>query len=228
MADKRKTLQFQGDGSLSLTPKIGIIGWYVICAVSAVWLTFHGEGRDGVPVNFTRQVVLLICVITYVARAAITLFVFVKRRVPWWEAVWGGSLIGLVLFFFLREGLRVPHRLDYVEAVGVFLYVAGSYLGTASEYSRHLWKNRPENRGHLYTKGLFRYSRHVNYFGDLLLFTGLAILTGQVWAGFVPLAMGVNFVFVLIPAHDAYLAMRYGAEFTEYAQTTKKLVPLLY
>jgi protein-S-isoprenylcysteine O-methyltransferase Ste14 len=40
--------------------------------------------------------------------------------------------------------------------------------------------------------------------------------------------MGLNFALVIIPAHDAYLAMRYGAEFHEYARRTKKLVPLLY
>jgi steroid 5-alpha reductase family enzyme len=112
--------------------------------------------------------------------------------------------------------------------LGVLLYVIGSYVGTASEYSRHLWKARPENQGHLYTEGLFRYCRHINYFGDLLLFAGLGILTRQLWTGMVPLAMGLNFVLVIIPAHDAYLAMRYGGEFEEYARRAKKLVPFLY
>jgi protein-S-isoprenylcysteine O-methyltransferase Ste14 len=40
--------------------------------------------------------------------------------------------------------------------------------------------------------------------------------------------MGLNFVFIIIPAHDAYLASRYGSEFEEYARRTKKLVPFLY
>jgi steroid 5-alpha reductase family enzyme len=115
-----------------------------------------------------------------------------------------------------------------VDAVGALLYVVGSYVGTASEYSRHLWKTRPENRGHLYTEGLFRYSRHINYFGDLLLFCGFAVLTRQLWTGIVPLVMGLNFVLFLIPAQDSYLATRYGVEFDDYSRRTKKLVPLLY
>ena len=101
-------------------------------------------------------------------------------------------------------------------------------LGTGSEYSRHVWKARPENWGHLYTEGLFQYSRHINYFGDLLLFGGFAMLTRQAWTGVVPLAMGLSFVLILIPAHDAYLASRYGAEFDDYARHTKKLIPLVY
>ena len=164
----------------------------------------------------------------YIVRAAHTLFAFVQRRVPWWEAVWGGSIIGCVLFFFLLGGLRAPQPLELVDAFAVLLYVAGSYVGTASEFSRHLWKARPENRGHLYTEGLFRFSRHINYFGDLLLFGGLAVLTRQPWTGMVPLGMGLNFIFMIIPAHDAYLARHYGAEFERYASRTRKLVPLLY
>ena len=58
-----------------------------------------------------RQVALLACVGIYVARAAHTLFVFVKRKIPWWEAAWGGSIIGCVLFFFLLGGLRAPQAI---------------------------------------------------------------------------------------------------------------------
>jgi len=223
-----RKLQFQGEKSPSIAPKVAITSWYLICVAGAAWLTFSAtnEGdRWGSP---GRQVALLACVVIYVARAASTLFVFVKREIPWWEAAWGGGLIGFVLFLFLRDGLRTPQPLGFVDAVGALLYISGSYVGTASEYSRHLWKARPENQGHLYTEGLFRYCRHINYFGDLLLFSGCGLLTRQLWTGIVPLAMGLNFALVVIPAHDAYLAMRYGREFDDYARRTRKLVPLLY
>ena len=228
MTTENKTLQFHAEKSPSIAPKVAITSWYLMCIAAAAWLTFSATnegGPSGIP---GRQAALIACVLIYVVRAATTLFVFVKRRVPWWEAVWGGSLIGVVLFFFLREGLRTPQPLGIVDLVGALLYVAGSYVGTASEYARHLWKALPANQGHLYTGGLFRYSRHINYFGDLLLFLGCGILTGQLWTGIVPLAMGVNFALVIIPAHDAYLAMRYSREFDDYAQRTKKLVPFLY
>ena len=69
--------------------------------------------------------------------------------------------------------------------------MAGSYIGTASEYKRHAWKRRAENQGHLYTEGLFRFSRHVNYFGDLLVFCGFGLLTRQPWTVIVPLVLFV-------------------------------------
>jgi protein-S-isoprenylcysteine O-methyltransferase Ste14 len=223
-----KNLQFQGETSPSLGPKVAITAWYLVSAAGAVWLTFfapmewHEAGSPG------RQVALLGCVVIYVARAAHTLFVFVKRKIPWWEAAWGGSIIGGVLFFFLLAGLRAPQPIGPMDLAGMLLYIAGSCIGTASEHARYIWKARPENQGHLYTEGLFGYSRHINYFGDLLLFAGCAVLTRQLWTAIVPLAMGLNFAFVIIPAHDAYLAARYGGEFDRYARRTSKLVPLLY
>jgi len=223
-----KKLQFQGEKSPSIGTKVAITSWYLFCGAGVVWLTFSAPmelNRTGSP---GRQVALLACVVIYVARAAHTLFVFVKRKIPWWEAALGGGIIGCVLFFFLLGGLRAPQPIGPVDLVGMLLYIAGSYIGTASEHSRYIWKARPENQGHLYTEGLFRYSRHINYFGDLLLFGGCAVLTRQLWTGIVPLAMGLNFALVIIPAHDAYLAARYGSEFDHYARRTSKLVPLLY
>ncbi|MFC1660995.1 methyltransferase family protein [Gemmatimonadota bacterium] len=223
-----RQLQFQGKRSPSLASKISITFWYALGVFAATWFTFSLPEGGHPPGNLGRQVALLACAVTYILRAAATLFVFVKRKIPWWEAAFGGGLIGFVLFAFLSDGLRTPQPLGFVDAVGALLYLTGSYLGTGSEYSRHVWKAHPENQGHLYTEGLFRYSRHINYLGDLLLFGGFAVLTRQVWTGIVPLIMGLNFVLILIPAQDAYLASRYGAEFGGYARRTKKLIPLVY
>ena len=221
-------LQFQGQSSPSTGPKAAIVCWYLLCVSAALWLTFSTStepGRTGTP---GRQAALLACAALYVARAAHTLFVFVKRRVPWWEAASGGGIIGSVLFFFLLAGLRAPQPLGAFDLSGMLLYLAGSWIGTASEYARHVFKVRPENQGRLYTEGLFRHSRHINYFGDLLLFGGFAVLTRQLWTALVPFGMGLNFGLVIIPAHDAYLAARYGAEFDAYARRTRRLIPLLY
>ncbi len=227
MADAKR-LQFQGEKSPSTAAKTALTSWHLMCVAAAAWLAFSAAGEGSDPGNAGRQITLLACTLIYVARAAGTLFVFVKRKIPWWEAAWGGIPIGLVLFFSLRDGLRSPQPLGVADAAGILLYLAGSCIGTASEYSRHVWKSRPENRGHLYTGGLFRYSRHINYFGDLLLFLGFGILTTRAWTIVVPLAMALNFVFFIIPAHDTYLATRYAGEFGEYARRTRKLVPYIY
>jgi steroid 5-alpha reductase family enzyme len=91
-----------------------------------------------------------------------------------------------------------------------------------------MWKQQPENRGHLYTAGLFRLCRHPNYLGDLISFSGLALIAGRWVAGVIPAIMLLGFVFVNIPMLDAHLADRYGANFVAYARRTRKLLPYLY
>ncbi len=228
MPETDRKLQFQAEKSHSFAQKTAITCWYTVCAAFATWLTLSATD-DGPPSgNPDRQAMLLAFAVLYIVRAGATLFVFVHRRIPWWEAAYGGGIIGLVLFFFLRDGLRVPLPLGALDALWIFLYLSGSCIGTASELTRHIWKTRPGNLGHLYTGGLFRFSRHVNYFGDLLLFLGFGLLTTRLWTIIVPLAMALNFAFFIIPAHDAYLATRYDGEFEEYARRTRKLVPYLY
>lgn len=220
-----RTLQFRPDKSPSVAPKMAITLWYLACVIAAAWQVHFTRDDQG---SIGRYAVLLVCAAVFVARAALTFFVFMRRRIPWWEAAWGGGSIGLVLFFMLRDGLRAPQPIGLVDIFGILLYIAGSYLGTASECARHVWKARPENRGHLYTGGLFQYCRHINYFGDLLLFLGLGILARQPWTAIVPLVMALNFVFIIIPAHDAYLASRYGKEFEDYARRARRLIPFVY
>ena len=112
--------------------------------------------------------------------------------------------------------------------IAVGLYLLGSYLNTASEYQRQRWKERAENRGHLYTQGFFRWAMHISYLGDVLLFSGWALLTHRAWAFLLPLLMLVGFVAVHMPTLDKHLHTKYGAEFEEYRRRTKRLVPFVY
>jgi steroid 5-alpha reductase family enzyme len=108
------------------------------------------------------------------------------------------------------------------------LYVLGSYFNTGSEVQRKAWKVKPENKGRLYTKGLFSLSMHINYFGDALLFSGFALITTSIWAFILPAVMIALFVFVHIPTLDRYLAQKYGTVFDEWARNTRKFIPYVY
>ncbi len=69
---------------------------------------------------------------------------------------------------------------------------------------------------------------HINYFGDIVLFTGFAMVTHNLSMLVIPMIMAVNFVFNIIPTLDRYLERKYGNEFRDYARKTKKLIPLAY
>ena len=136
-------------------------------------------------------------------------------------------LLAIVLLLAIAAGTNgAPPGAASAEGVGLF--VLGSWMNSYAEYTRHVFKSKPENKGKLYTEGLFRYSRHPNYLGDLLSFSGLCMISGAWVTTIIPVLMLGGFVFVNIPVLDAHLCDCYGSAFDEYARHTRKLIPFVY
>jgi len=133
-----------------------------------------------------------------------------------------------VLYAFASVGGSHKQVVGAVEIIGILLYLSGSYINTHSEYYRHVWKLKEENKGRLYTEGLFSLAMHINYFGDIVLFTGLAMITHSLSMFVIPLIMALNFIFFIIPSLDRYLEKKYKDEFKDYSKKTKKLIPMIY
>ncbi|MBC8323848.1 MAG: DUF1295 domain-containing protein [Candidatus Marinimicrobia bacterium] len=203
-----------------------IVGWLLFFGgIQIVFGWFNAETTNG---NYGRNLLLILSATIYFIRLMATSFYLTKRRMDWDEvisvAVW---IYILHVSFALMGGSRLG-ALGFVEWLGVALYMVGSWLNTGSELARHRWKQNPENVGKFYHKGLFGLSRHINYFGDTVLFTGYALITGNPWALILPVIMTALFIFMHIPMKEKYLSERYGTDFQTYASKTKKLFPFIY
>ncbi len=179
-----------------------------------------------------RAALLVSFALVYCLRHAVTLFYLFVRQVAWSEA------LGLVFFMAVFEiGLVVvgggafraePVPFSWLDAIAIGLFAIGSWLNSWSEIQRKLWKADPANKGHCYAGGLFAHAMHINYFGDVVLFTGWCLATHNLWTLALPLLMGLSFAYMHIPALDAYLAERYGREFDDYSARTRKLIPFVW
>jgi steroid 5-alpha reductase family enzyme len=125
-------------------------------------------------------------------------------------------------------GGKVAKPVGIAELIGVGLFMIGSYLNTGSEIIRNQWKKDSKNKGKIYDQGLFKYSMHINYFGDVVWATGMALISGSLWVFMVPIYMSCGFIFLHIPRLDKYLKKRYGYQYDEYAEKTKKFIPFIY
>ena len=190
---------------------------------SNTWLKQYQLSGDPV-----RRILIASCLIIYFVRLQVTVWVFQKRKWTWLETITITVLMSFVLYAFAKVGGNNKQVVGVVEVIGILLYLSGSYINTHSEYLRHVWKLKEKNKGRLYTKGLFSLSMHINYFGDIVLFTGLALVTHSLSMLVIPLIMAVNFVFNIIPSLDRYLEKKYKDEFRNYSKKTKKFIPLIY
>ena len=207
-----------------------------LCVAMAWWLLFGRGipvagawiGRRWNPGDETRRLCLAIALSIYFVRLLFTQFVFLKRAVSWSEAAMIAPWVLCIYLLLALAGGTNPAHPGIAGALGVILFLGGSWTNSYAEYARHKWKQLPENRGRLYTLGLFRYSRHPNYFGDLVSFSGLCLIAGRWITVLVPLIMLAGFIFANIPMLDAHLHDHYGAEFDDYARRTRKLIPFVY
>ncbi|MEE1942551.1 DUF1295 domain-containing protein [Streptomyces sp. TRM 70361] len=220
----------------STGPKLLVTACNALAVAGVAWFLLLGGtdtvgdwfGTDLERADTLRRVLLVSLSAIYLLRFVATTFVMLKRKMEWSEAATVGAWVVVIhgtMAYFGGTNTASP---GFLVWLGVVLYAVGSWLNTGSEYQRKLWKQRPENKGRLYTGGLFRYSMHVNYFGDTVLFTGFALVTGTVWAFAIPLIMACMFVFLNIPMLDKYLAERYGEAFEEYSARTAKFIPFVY
>jgi steroid 5-alpha reductase family enzyme len=112
-----------------------------------------------------------------------------KRAIGWKEAV---SILFAFLVYYVGSPLlggTTSGPVDWIDGVAIGLFCAGSFINTYSEILRDIWRKKPENRDKLYTGGPFQYARHINYFGDILWGSGLALLTRNAWSALIPLCL---------------------------------------
>ena len=219
----------------SFSKKSLFSGCIIITLLSTLWLlsaeyvtlnTWLMEYRlYGDPL---RRVLLSACLIIYVIRLQVTVWIFQKRKWTWSETITIAILMSFVLYALASVGGSNKQAMGAVEIIGILLYLSGSYINTHSEYYRHAWKSKEENKGRLYTEGLFSLAMHINYLGDIVLFTGLAMITHSLSMCAIPLVMALNFVFFIIPSLDKYLEKKYMDDFKAYSKKTKKLIPMIY
>ncbi len=210
-------------------------GCILITLFATLWLMFADPSTSNTWLkqyqlagDLMRRILIASCLIIYFVRLQVTVWVFQKRKWTWLETITITVLMSFVLYAFAKVGGNNKQVVGVIEVIGILLYLLGSYINTHSEFSRHVWKLKEENRGRLYTKGLFSLSMHINYFGDIIIFTGFAMVTHSLSMLVIPLIMAVNFVFNIIPSLDRYLENKYKDEFKDYSEKTKKFIPLIY
>jgi len=176
--------------------------------------------------------ILLVFGVVYLLRIVFASIALLSRPPSWQELiiVWCIFFPSVLTTFGLDQS--VWHGSGFLGTLrlcaAIALYVTGSALSTVSEAQRKVFKGGPESKGKLMMYGVWSWSMHPNYLGDVLLFSGWALANGRWWSSWVPVSMLLSFVMWHIPGLDEYLAKNYPNEFPEYSAKTAKLIPGLY
>jgi steroid 5-alpha reductase family enzyme len=99
-------------------------------------------------------------------------------------------LISMSLFGAFNGGTPI-NLLDYL---GIFLVILGFFWETIGDLQLTRFKSNPNNKGKVLNTGLWRYSRHPNYFGEFCIWWGLYLISmaaGAWWTLISPILMTV-------------------------------------
>jgi len=70
-----------------------------------------------------------------------------------------------------------------VGAIGILMWLIGFIIEVVADAQKSAFKRDPDNKGKFINVGLWSWSRHPNYFGEILLWTGMAVFALPVLSG---------------------------------------------
>lgn len=150
----------------------------------------------------------------------------------WWRSLFVVFALQGVLAWIVSWPVRAAASAPaspwaWLDALGLGLVVIGVSFESIGDWQLARFKARPESKGQLMRSGLWRYTRHPNYFGDFVTWCGLGcfgLSVGAWWSLVGPLVMGV--LLVKVSGKDLLergMAGRPG--FDEYVKATSGFVP---
>jgi steroid 5-alpha reductase family enzyme len=101
-------------------------------------------------------------------------------------------LLAAIIALPLFVGLSGTGALNLLDATGLALWTLGFGFETVGDWQLARFKADPSNRAKVLDTGLWRYTRHPNYFGEAALWWGyylIAAAAGGWWTVFAPLLM---------------------------------------
>ena len=161
----------------------------------------------------------------------------IKKSLPKFLMTW--TLSALWVFLTTVNAITLI-ALNPLEPIGIFfimgalLWLLGFGFEVIADRQKKYFSEQPKNEGRFITQGLWSVSRHPNYFGEIILWAGIAIISLPFLSGwqYVTLVSPV-FVFLLLtrisglPFLEDKAEKKWGEDkdYIEYKKRTPILVP---
>lgn len=145
-----------------------------------------------------------------------------------------GFTVWVVLLASIQYLLVEITPIGIVGIVGIILWALGLIIETLADYQKYTFINNPNNAGQWIEKGLWKYSRHPNYFGEILHWIGIYVYTIPAIGGSMyliglisPLYIALLIIFVSgIPMLEKAADKRWGSD-PAYLSYKKRVSPLV-
>ena len=264
LAGSPGSITFNGLPSFALAASIGFILHWLIFIPSYIYQTEHYFDLIGSIsyisiVLFTflalnnldvRSILIGLLIMVWAVRLGSFLFIRVKRdgkdnrftvmKTKFWWFLFTWTIGGLWVFITMAAGLAamtsakvVP--LGWFALIGIFLWLEGFLFEVVADHQKTRFRSKKENQGRFINEGLWSFSRHPNYYGEITLWLGIAFIAFPVLQGWQLLTLiSPIFVYILLTRISGVTMLERRAdkkwgddpEYQRYKETTSSLIPM--
>jgi steroid 5-alpha reductase family enzyme len=161
------------------------VGWGIGFVFVAIFSLFLGE------INL-RKVIFNALILLWGIRLSIYIF---RRnrgrgedfRYKNWRNTWKHFMLRSFFQIFMLQGIfmlivvlpvirvnsAAPRSIGFFDVIGLLVFLFGFIFEVIGDQQMSNFKKKPENFGKLMTTGLWKYTRHPNYFGEAMLWWGI-------------------------------------------------------
>jgi steroid 5-alpha reductase family enzyme len=215
-------------------------------AISFVALALYGLLYGGLTVP---SLLLFISIFIWALRLGTYLFIriskikkdtrFDQMRTKFWSFLQFWVLQGISVWIVLIPStlffLNKVENISVLSLIGLIIWFMGLSIEAIADIQKYRFINNPINTGKWIDTGLWSYSRHPNYLGEITLWIGIYIFTIfglnnlQILIGLIgPLYISLLIIFVSgIPILEKSADNKWGndANYKDYKKKTAVLVP---
>jgi steroid 5-alpha reductase family enzyme len=175
------------------------IFWGLGFVVLVTFFSFNSHSYIENIVTFTTKDVINLFTVIWGFRLAIHIYIKNKGQAEDWRYVnfrklwtkkniphWLGAFLQVFMlqgFFMFIVAMPIIHANQYFTPVsnltyfGVFIWLIGFYFEAVGDYQKSQFKKNPANKEKILTTGLWKYTRHPNYFGETLMWWAIFIIS---------------------------------------------------
>mgnify|MGYP001553687336 CR=1 FL=1 len=223
---------------------IADIAWGLIFTLAA-WSTFFQV--EGV---LSRKILLATLVTLWGVRLALHIGIrnhgagedprYQAFRRNWGDKYWIGSLLqvfllqgflGWVISLSVQAGIQstTPANLTWVAWVGLAIWIFGFLFETIGDWQLTRFKANPDNKGKVMEFGLWRYTRHPNYFGEAVMWWGIFVIVLEnvlnAWTVISPLLITYLLLKVSGVSMLERTVVKTRPKYAEYQRKTNAFIP---
>ncbi|HNX36815.1 MAG TPA: DUF1295 domain-containing protein [Candidatus Cloacimonadota bacterium] len=200
------------------------------------------------PINAPRMLLQSALVLIWGVRLA--LYIFIRNRgksedfrYAKWRRDWGRYwILRSYIQVFLLQGFfmltiayplfsfdpALSPGLNWLDYLGLLIWLTGFFFEAVGDQQMRSFKQNPANKGKIMNQGLWRYTRHPNYFGESTMWWGLFLIALSNPHGWLAVFSPTIITFLLVRVSGVPLLEKKYAdnpEYREYIRQTSSFIP---